>query len=132
MRRYIGHTFSIVREADSVNLFELKDLMLEKAREYSGSFNDVAERYNSLIQNRMGIEISGPEASVRISTSDEGRDVFTLSLFCPTEQAVNIEQKLTRDFMTAWYALREENALKFLPAGDQGGKDRGAEAVSKA
>lgn len=105
MRRYISHKFSIVREAGPVNLFELKEYMLTKAREYTRSFNDVAERYNSLIENRLGIEISGPEASVRITTNDEGRNIFTLSLFCPTEQAVIIEQKLMQDFMACWYCL---------------------------
>jgi small-conductance mechanosensitive channel len=112
MRRYISHTFSIVREAEHVNVFEIKELILARAKEYSRSFTDVAERYNSLIETRLGIEITGPEASVRISTNDTGRNVFTISLFCPTEKAVFIEQKLTEDFMLRWYQLLEQPQLQ--------------------
>ncbi len=112
MRRYIAHTFSIIREADRVNVFTAKDLILGKAREYSASYCDVAERYNGLIEKRLGVSISGPEASVRITTTDFGKNVFEVTVFCPTHEAVSLEQRLTEDFMNYWYGeIVKEDAV---------------------
>ncbi|MEL0636564.1 MULTISPECIES: mechanosensitive ion channel family protein [Marinomonas] len=108
MRRYVTHNFSISRLTDDVNLFEIKGQILDKIREYSEHFHEVAIRYNSLIEKRLDIKISGPEPRVRITTSPEGYNVFTVSLFCPTEEAMVIEQKVTEDFMNFWYEKRAQ------------------------
>lgn len=112
MRRYVTHSFSISRQCDDVNLFSIKEEILEKIREYSEHFHEVAIRYNSLIEKRLDINISGPEPRVRIKTTVEGFNVFTVSLFCPTEEAVVIEQKVTEDFMYFWYEKRSELQAK--------------------
>ncbi|MBJ7538773.1 mechanosensitive ion channel family protein [Marinomonas transparens] len=109
MRRYVTHTFSISRQTDEVNLFTIKEGILTRIREYSEHFHEVAIRYNSLIEKRLDIKISGPEPRVRITTTPEGFNVFTVSLFCPTEEAVEIEQKVTEDFMRFWYENRDIN-----------------------
>ena len=108
MRRYVTHTFSISRLSDEVNLFMIKDQILAKIREYSEHFHEVAIRYNSLIEKRLDINISGPEPRVRITTTPEGYNVFTVSLFCPTNEVVDIEQKVTEDFMRFWYEMRSQ------------------------
>lgn len=112
MRRYVTHTFSISRSVDDVNLFTIKEQILEKIREYSEHFHEVAIRYNSLIEKRLDIKISGPEPRVRITTTVEGFNVFTVSLFCPTEEAVEIEQKVTEDFMRFWFEKRDLSVIK--------------------
>ncbi|TYL48771.1 mechanosensitive ion channel family protein [Marinomonas sp. IMCC 4694] len=109
MRRYVTHTFSIARQTDEVNLFVIKEQILTKIHQYSEHFHEVAIRYNSLIEKRLDIRISGPEPRVRITTTPEGFNVFTISLFCPTEEAVDIEQKVTEDFMAFWYEKRDAN-----------------------
>ncbi|RBP80091.1 mechanosensitive ion channel family protein [Marinomonas rhizomae] len=112
MRRYVTHTFSISRGTDDVNLFSIKEHILNNIREYSEHFHDVAIRYNSLIEKRLDIKISGPEPRVRITTTAEGYNVFTVSLFCPTDEAVEIEQKVTEDFMRFWYERRDLSIMK--------------------
>ncbi|MDB4837322.1 mechanosensitive ion channel family protein [Marinomonas sp.] len=112
MRRYVTHTFSISRHTDDVNLFIIKDRVLEKVSEYSTHFREVATRYNSLIEKRLDIRISGPEPRVRITTTPEGFNTFTVSLFCPTQEAVEIEQKVTEDFMRFWYEERQASLSK--------------------
>ncbi|TPE46926.1 mechanosensitive ion channel [Maribrevibacterium harenarium] len=106
MRRYVEHTFAIARQGDEVNLYEIREQILERIKEYSEHFRDVAIRYNSLIEKRLDIKISGPEPKVRITTTPEGHNVFTVSLFCPTREAVDIEQKVTQDFMRFWFEQR--------------------------
>ncbi|WP_394181858.1 mechanosensitive ion channel family protein [Marinomonas posidonica] len=108
MRRYVTHSFSISRQSDEVNLFEIKEHILAKLKEYSEHFHEVAIRYNSLIEKRLDINISGPEPRVRITTTPEGYNIFTVSLFCPTDEAVEIEQKVTEDFMRFWFDKRQE------------------------
>lgn len=113
MRRYVNHSFSIVRDADNVNVVEAKNLMLEKATTYCSDFADVAERYSHLIEKRLGVFMGNAEPSIRISTSSLGKNIFTICIFCPTQDAVIIEQKLTEDFMIYWYqALQETSQLK--------------------
>ena len=111
MRRYVTHRFSIIRNTNQVNLFEIKEPILMRIKEYSEHFKDVAVRYNQLIEKRLNIKISGPEPSVRIKTNEDGYNVFTVSLFCPTEEAVEIEQKVTEDFMVLWYQKNTDNKI---------------------
>lgn len=103
MRRYVSHNFSIIRDAEPINVFHFREVILQKVREYCLPFEDVAARYNVLIEKRLGISLAGPEASVRITTTNLGKNDFNITLFCPTNEAVGIEQRLTEDFMNLWY-----------------------------
>ena len=113
MRRYVSHSFALVREADAINVYRAKAFILEKAMVYCEPFKAVAERYSHLIEKRLGVSLVGPEASVRITTTELGKNQFTVSIFCPTQEAVSIEQKLTEDFMNFWYCeLERINMVK--------------------
>ena len=96
------HHFTIIRD-DSVNPFEFIEQLNEKANKYCDDFKDVAIRYNQLIENRLEINITGPEPHIQIATSDVGDTQVFFTIFCPTERALEIEQKLTRDFMSLWF-----------------------------
>ncbi|GAA5444519.1 hypothetical protein Misp06_02706 [Microbulbifer sp. NBRC 101763] len=103
MRRYIEHTFSITRERSEINPFEAKKFIAERLKEHCDSFREVAERYCKLIESRMGVELSGPDAKVSVTTNDLGHDVITATIFCPREEATNIEQLVTEDFYNFWF-----------------------------
>lgn len=102
MRRYLNHSFSIIKNDADFNPFILAKPIMEKAELYCEPFNDVAERYNVLIQNRLDINILGPEPEIEFTTTDLGRTKATISIFCPTEQAKKIEQKLMDDYFSLW------------------------------
>ncbi|MDC2890712.1 mechanosensitive ion channel family protein [Psychrosphaera algicola] len=102
MRRYVNHSFSIVREDTNFNPFIIRDVMIEKANQYCADFSDVAERYNTLIETRLDIKISGPQPAFIVSTTDIGKIKITMSLFCPTKQSKKIEQRLVEDLLTLW------------------------------
>lgn len=102
LKRYAMHHFTIVRD-DSVNPFIFIDELYEKANFYCEDFKDVAIRYNHLIENRLDVSISGPEPSIHVATSDIGDTQVFFIIFCPTETALEIEQKLTADFMALWF-----------------------------
>jgi small-conductance mechanosensitive channel len=102
LKRYAMHHFTIVRDS-SVNPFDFIDELQEKAHEYCDDFRDVAIRYNQLIENRLEINIAGPEPHIQVATSDIGDTQVIFTIFCPTEKALEIEQQLTSDFMTLWF-----------------------------
>ena len=110
LKRYAMHHFTIVRD-DSVNPFEFLDKLNEKARLYCDDFNDVAIRYNQLIESRLDISISGPEPHIQVATSDIGDTQVFFTIFCPTEKAMEIEQKLTSDFMKLWFEQKANSSI---------------------
>jgi small-conductance mechanosensitive channel len=105
MKRYAMHHFTIVRDS-SVNPFDFIDELQNKAHEYCDDFRDVAIRYNQLIENRLDINIAGPEPHIQIATSELGDTQVIFTIFCPTEKALIIEQQLTSDFMTLWFGCK--------------------------
>jgi small-conductance mechanosensitive channel len=102
LKRYAMHHFTIVRD-DSVNPFDFIDILYDKAHIYCADFNDVAIRYNQLIESRLEINIAGPEPHIQVATSELGDTQVFFTIFCPTEIALEIEQKLTSDFMRLWF-----------------------------
>lgn len=108
LKRYAMHHFTIVRD-DSVNPFEFIDQLTEKATLYCTDFKDVAVRYNQLIENRLEINITGPEPHIQVATSDIGNTQVFFTIFCPTDRALEIEQKLTCDFMGLWFESKNKN-----------------------
>ncbi|SIS75116.1 mechanosensitive ion channel family protein [Neptunomonas antarctica] len=103
MKRYATHTFTLTRN-QRVNLFLFRDELLERAALHCQDFYEVAHRYNSLIEKRLDVTIAGPAPTVTISTSDIGKNTASVTIFCPSDQALDIEQKITQDFMELWYS----------------------------
>ncbi|MBU2894900.1 mechanosensitive ion channel family protein [Colwellia sp. D2M02] len=108
LKRYAMHHFTIVRD-DTVNPFEFIEELTNQANFYCDDFRDVAMRYNQLIENRLDINIAGPEPHINIATSDIGNTQVIFTIFCPTDRALEIEQKLTADFMKLWF--KHKNAM---------------------
>ena len=109
LKRYAMHHFTIVRDA-SVNPFEFLDTLQEKANLYCDDFKEVAIRYNHLIESRLDVSIAGPEPHIQVATSELGDTQVFFTIFCPTESAMEIEQKLTADFMRLWFAHKSSKA----------------------
>ncbi|ASP37552.1 mechanosensitive ion channel protein MscS [Bacterioplanes sanyensis] len=109
MRRYVNHTFSIIRDAENVNLIPIKSFIKHRAHEYCQPFEEVAKRYNSMLETRMGVTLSGPDVSVSVSTTDLGKNKFKITIFCPTPEAAIIEEKLTDEVLDYWYKELEKS-----------------------
>ncbi len=119
MKRYATHTFTLTR-SQRVNLFSIKDELLARAAVHCQGFYDVAHRYNYLIEKRLDVTIAGPAPTVTISTSDLGKNTASITIFCPSDQALDIEQKITQDFMELWYlALKQSEDARSLTAPSQ-------------
>ena len=103
LKRYAVHHFTVTRD-NSVNPYEFIQQLKENASAYCADFIEVATRYNQLIENRLEIHIAGPEPHIQIATSELGDTQIIFTVFCPTDKAMEIEQKLTSDVFSLWFA----------------------------
>jgi small-conductance mechanosensitive channel len=103
VKRFVTHQFVIVRK-ETFDPFPIYDILVNNANEYCKDFHELAQRYNSIIERKLDASISGPEPEIHFGTSEIGEFRASFTLFCPTEQALEIEQKLTKDFMQLWYS----------------------------
>ncbi|MGS2720507.1 mechanosensitive ion channel family protein [Paraglaciecola aestuariivivens] len=108
LKRYATHHFVITRD-QSVNPYAILDQVMAKATEYCRDFHEVAVRYNQMIERRLDVAITGPEPIVKVSTSDLGDTQVEVTIFCPTERAIEIEQAITHDFMHYWFAQKQQD-----------------------
>lgn len=101
-KRYVTHHFMIVRK-ESLNPYSIYEPLTKKAKLYCEDFSEVAGRYNSVIERKLDAHVSGPEPEIYFGTTELGEFKASFTLFCPIEKALDIEHKLTKDFMTLWY-----------------------------
>ncbi|MDV7103811.1 mechanosensitive ion channel family protein [Vibrio sp. TH_r3] len=111
MRRYVMHSFSIVR-GNEVNLFELKQSIMDTIETLISPFQEVASRYSNLISKRLEIEATSSEPFIDIHTTDVGNQVISITIFCPTEEAHSLEQEITERFMGFWYQKKQQTSNK--------------------
>ncbi|MEP1447729.1 MAG: mechanosensitive ion channel family protein [Paraglaciecola sp.] len=107
LKRYATHHFQIVRD-QSVNPYGIIQKVITNAKAYCADFNDVAVRYNQMLERRLDVKIAGPEPHITVSTSELGDNVVEITIFCPTERAIEIQQAIIKDFMDFWYAEKEK------------------------
>ncbi|MBG9994749.1 mechanosensitive ion channel family protein [Pseudoalteromonas sp. NZS127_1] len=108
VKRFVTHHFIIVRR-ESFNPYPIHDTLNEQAKLYCEEFQEVASRYNSMIERKLDAKISGPEPVIHFGTTDLGEFKASFTLFCPTEKALEIEHKLTECFFALWYKEAEKN-----------------------
>ncbi len=102
LKRYVSHHFAITRDED-VNPYLFIDALKEKTKAHCDEFYDVASRYNQIIERRLDVKIHGPEPHIEVVTSEIGHTQIHISIFCPTDRAVEIEQKITKDCLQLWF-----------------------------
>ena len=108
VKRFATHHFTIVRR-ESFNPYPIHAPLTEKAKQYCEEFEEVASRYNSMIERKLDAKISGPEPVIHFSTTELGEFKANFTLFCPTNKALEIEHKLTESFMDLWYEEAKKN-----------------------
>lgn len=108
VKRFVTHHFTIVRR-ESFNPYVIHDELVNQAKLYCEEFQDVATRYNSMIERKLDAKISGPAPVIHFGTTELGEFKASFTLFCPTNKALEIEHKLTECFMALWYEEAKKN-----------------------
>ena len=102
MRRFVYHSFAIHTQPD-INVFEARQLILDTLEQESKEFVELAKRYHTVIVRHSGMAIPSPSFSVRITTTNLAKSCFSITIFCPTNKAVELEQKITKEFFAFYY-----------------------------
>ncbi|KPH62216.1 mechanosensitive ion channel protein MscS [Pseudoalteromonas porphyrae] len=102
VKRFATHHFTIIRK-ESFNPYPIYENLMDEAKRHCEEFEEVASRYNSIIERKLDAKISGPAPEIHFGTTEIGEFKASFTLFCPTDKALQIEHKLTECFMTLWY-----------------------------
>ncbi len=98
LRHFVLHEFDIV--VDRVDHAGAAVRWLEQAcLERFTQFEDEARRLGAGIDQKLGIDLPGPEPVVTLHTTDTAKLVFRVLLFCPTSRAHALESDIARDFL---------------------------------
>jgi small-conductance mechanosensitive channel len=119
LKRYVYHQFSVTVEPVA-DVAAAKAFLVQRAEAWCAPFMALARRYIARIERKAGVDIPDPEPRVRLTTTDAGRYVFTATVFCPTKEAIAIEQRIIEDF------------LAFVRTGPAGTADGDATALADA
>ncbi|MFO7856380.1 MAG: mechanosensitive ion channel [Paracoccaceae bacterium] len=89
-KRFVFHEFVVYAEplphAEAVRA-HLERRLAEAAAE----FEELAARYASVIEKRVGVRLPGTAPRVRLGTTDLAKLAFEATLFCPRERALDLE-----------------------------------------
>jgi len=97
LRRYCMTEFTLTCEPKT-NVFPIVQKLKENALGYCADFADVAERYKSLIEKRMDVEFISIEPGFQVHTNRFANICIAVNLFCPVEENISLQQKITQDF----------------------------------
>lgn len=98
MKRYVFHRF-LVTTSGNIPASAMQGMILRRLDKYSEHFIEVARRYNNMLRSRAGIDLPCPEPQVRFATTREARTEITVTLFCPTNEALDIEQRVVLNIL---------------------------------
>ncbi|GGA85840.1 mechanosensitive ion channel protein MscS [Neiella marina] len=110
MRRYVMHSFSVVREAN-INIEPIIEPLRAELDQLVEPFRDTANRYSGFLHQRMDIEATQVDPSVSLSTTELGKNKLTITMFCPTEQVAELQQNATRTFLRLWHEMQPEESV---------------------
>lgn len=101
-KNFVYHSFTITIPPER-NIRAIIDALQTEAGALSAEFEETAQRYWSFVRRKTRIELPDPAPSVRIETNHLANVVLTVTMFCPTVQATQVEQKLNEHvFQTVW------------------------------
>lgn len=89
-KKFVHHTFSITIELGP-NPLKIKALIESILEETCVDFAIVAERYWEMVRRKTKVDLPPLEPSVAIETTDQAKLRFSVTVFCPTQEAHNIE-----------------------------------------
>lgn len=104
MKRYVYHEFNISIK-ETVNLFDIEHALLEHINAHCEDFKEVAIRYNQVIERHAGVDLPGAEPHLLITTTQLADQQIHIRIFCPTEQAIELEHEIRRDFSVLFHQL---------------------------
>jgi small-conductance mechanosensitive channel len=101
-KRFLPLFFEIVEEGFEKNLAtadQTRTRILVALEALSGEFADVARRYAARIERSAGVRLRDPAPKVTMRTSDLGKLVYQVTVFCPRDRAEDVRVAAMRAFL---------------------------------
>lgn len=102
LRRYRLHNFQITNEPFA-NPYVLLAPFQATVTEHCAHFRVVAERYKSLIERNLDAGFISIDPEIEIVTNHLAKIIIKIGLFCPSDEAFTLEQKIRADWSTLWF-----------------------------
>lgn len=97
---FVLHSFKLTFE-NVQNLAQRKDLAKRTLADLCTPFADQIDTEAAKMSKRMDVELEDVRNTVKLTTSDIGKPVLTVSLLCPKEQALKIQQQVVECVLMA-------------------------------
>ncbi len=110
------HSFTITNEP-LLNAYAILPRFVERAKEHCEYYREVAARYKSVIERHLDVEFITTDPEVTVETNQYAKLNVSVSLFCPTADAQDLEQKICADWMALWYQELDKKNIKPVVAG---------------
>ncbi|NND92506.1 MAG: mechanosensitive ion channel [Granulosicoccus sp.] len=109
LRRYQFHSFSITVEPGDFPI-DAENQLVMQIEALTAHFIETAQRYNTMLEQRTGIDIPDARPAVEFSTNEAAMIVTTLSVFCPTEEIAALDKAMMKEFFD-WYRRNRKQQL---------------------
>ena len=94
-RTFILHSFAINVEAEGVDAAAAMAWLNDEAQACFTEFEPEARKHSAAIDQKLGVDIPGPEPVISLATTDTAKLSFQVLLFCPTARAQDLERRIT-------------------------------------
>lgn len=99
---FVLHSFKLTFE-NSANLMQRLDIAKNTLADLTTPFAERLEAEAANLSKRLDIELEDVGHSIKLTTSDIGKPALTVSLLCPKEQALKIQQQLSEQVLLATF-----------------------------
>jgi len=93
--RFVFHRFMVHMDME-IDPGPVEKALCDSLLRDRAPHQEVARRYNALIEHKAGLDIMGIEPRLRLETGPEGRVRLEAVMFMPTHQAMEFEQNAVR------------------------------------
>ena len=90
-KHFLLHAFTLVTDP-SVNAMKVRGAIVDALRAEAEAFRQLAARYAAMIEQRTGVSLPAIAPAVTLGTTELGNIAYRVSIFCPREQALDMEQ----------------------------------------
>lgn len=106
--RFVFHRFVVHMDIE-IDPAPVEDAVSDSLQRDMAPHQEVARRYNALIEHKAGLDIMGTEPRFRLETGPEGRVRLEAVMFMPTHEAATFERNAVR---AALASIRTQIALR--------------------
>jgi len=109
LKDHLFYSFAITVDP-AVDIFAHRARIRDIVERHYAPLRPQAAHVNAQIERRAGVDLLDPEVRIRFSTTDLGKYRITITLFCPSARAEELETEIVCDLMAELRAHTPDSA----------------------